>query len=78
MDILASLLGIALIAAGLRDIFQQLFRPSGGGVISRSLMRLVWRGFRRIAAHRHALLELGGPFTLLTVIATWSLLVWVG
>lgn len=78
MSSLVSLFGVALIVAGLRDIFQQLFRPSGGGVLSRSLMRLVWRGFRRSAAHRPVVLELAGPFTLLAVIATWSLLVWVG
>ncbi len=75
MGNLVSLLGVALIVAGLRDIFQQLFRPSGGGVLSRSLMYLVCRGFGRIATHRPALLELAGPFTLLTVIATWTFLV---
>ncbi len=78
MGSLVSLLGIALIVAGLRGIFQQLFRPSGGGVLSRSLMHLLWRGFVRIATHPPAPLELAGPFTLLTVIATWTFLVWVG
>lgn len=78
MGTLVSLLGIALIATGLRDVFQQLFRPSGGGVLSRSVMRLVWRGFKRIAAHRAVALEFAGPFTLLSVIATWSSLMWVG
>ncbi len=78
MGTLVSLLGIALIATGLRDVFQQLFRPSGGGVLSRSVMRLVWRGFRQITDHRQVMLELAGPVTLLTVIATWTLLFWVG
>lgn len=78
MNVLLTLLGTALIFAGLRDIFEQLFRPRGGGVMSRSLMHVVWRGFRRVAAHRPALLELAGPFTLLSVIATWTLLLWVG
>lgn len=78
MNTFVSLLGAALIVAGLRDIFQQLFRPRGGGVLSRSLMRLVWRGFRRIGERRPALLELAGPLTLLSVIASWTLPVWVG
>lgn len=46
--------------------------------MSRSLMHAVWKGFRRVAARRPGLLELAGPFTLLSVIATWTLLLWVG
>jgi Ion channel len=46
--------------------------------MSRSLMYVVWRGFRHVAARRPVLLELAGPFTLLSVIATWTLLLWIG
>jgi voltage-gated potassium channel Kch len=73
-----TLFGIALIAVALRDIFQELFRPSGGGVLSLWLMRLVWKGFRLAATRRPALLELAGPAMLLAVIGTWSSLVAVG
>ena len=38
-----TLFGIALIAIALRDVFQELFRPSGGGVLSLCLMRRLAR-----------------------------------
>lgn len=41
MTILATLLGAALIAAALLNIFQQLFHPGGEGSLARSLMRTV-------------------------------------
>jgi hypothetical protein len=78
MTILATLLGAGLIVFALREIFQQLFNPTGGGSMSRVLMRIVWRVFRRIAVYRPASLALAGPVTLLTVITTWSILLVVG
>ncbi len=78
MSTIVTLFGVALIAVALRDVFQELFRPSGGGVLSLWLMRLVWRGFRLAATRRSALLELAGPTVLLTVIGTWTSLVAVG
>lgn len=41
MSTIVTLFGVALIAVALRDVFQELFRPSGGGVLSLWLMRLV-------------------------------------
>lgn len=78
MTILATLFGAGLILAALREVFQQLFRPNGGGSLSRALMRTVWRAFRRLAVHRPASLALAGPGAFLAVIASWSMLLVVG
>lgn len=78
MTVLATLLGVGLIFFALREVFQQLFIPNGGGSLSRVLMRAVWRVFRRVAVRRPASLVLAGPCTLLTVIASWSVLLVVG
>lgn len=76
--ILSTLFGVALIAVALRDIFQELFRPSGGGVLSVWLMRIVWKGLKPAALRRPTLLELAGPVVLVAVIGTWVALVAVG
>lgn len=73
-----TLLGAVLIFVVLRDIFQQLFVPSGGGSLSRALMRLIWGAFRRLSGHRQALLTLAGPTILVTIIGVWSGLLVVG
>jgi len=78
VSILATLLGAALIVVALRDIFQQLFKPSGGGVLSRRLMWVVWRGFRRFATRRPGLLRLAGPVLLVAIIAGWASLLVMG
>ena len=78
MSTTITLFGITLIAVALRDVFQELFRPSGGGVLSLWLMRLLRKGFRLAATRRPALLELAGPVVLLAVIGTWTSLVAVG
>lgn len=78
MNVLATLLGAGLIFFALREVFQQLFIPNGGGSLSRVLMRAVWRAFRRVAVHRPTSLVLAGPCTLLTVIASWSALLVIG
>jgi len=78
VSILATLLGATIIAVTLRDIFQQVFSPGGGGSLSRTLMHLVWGGFRRMAAGRHTLLALAGPLALLAIIASWLALLAVG
>lgn len=41
MTLLAALLGAALIAVALRDVFQQLFHPGASGSLARSVMRAV-------------------------------------
>lgn len=78
MSASATLFGIALITVALRDVFQELFRPSGGGVLSLWLMRLIWKGFRLAATRHPILLGLAGPTLLLAVIGTWTTLVTLG
>ncbi len=78
MTLLATLVGAVLIVAALRDIFQQLFRPSGGGSLSRPLMHAIWRVFHRAAARRRVFLELAGPSILISIILSWVLLLTIG
>jgi hypothetical protein len=75
---LLSLLGAGLILAALRDIFDTLFHPSGKGMLSRALPRLLWRGVRRIGVRYPLAQELCGPATLLSVIASWTTLLAAG
>jgi hypothetical protein len=75
---LLSLLGIGLIFAALRDIFDTLFHPSGKGMLSRALPRSLWRGARRVGARYPMVQELCGPIALLAVIASWVVLLAVG
>lgn len=78
ITVIATLVGVALILVALRDIFQQLFNPSGGGSLSRSLMRVVWGLFRLIASRMPTWLGIAGPFVFLSVILTWVTLLAVG
>lgn len=78
MSVLAPLIGVILILAALRDVFQQLFRPNGAGSLARPLMRLVWSAFGRIVGYRPGLLALAGPCAYLVVILSWVVLVAVG
>jgi Ion channel len=78
VTLLLSLLGAGLILAALRDIFDTLFHPSGKGMLSRALPRLLWRGVRRIGGRYPLMQELCGPVTLLVVIASWTTLLAVG
>lgn len=78
MTTLLTLLGATFIAVALRDIFQELFHPGGGGSLSRTLMHAVWGLFRRISTRHRARLSLAGSSALLAVIAVWVVLLWVG
>lgn len=78
MTILLTILGAILIFLGLRDIFQQLFHPSGGGSLSRVIMQTLWRIFRRLGMVRHSLFVLAGPIIVLIIIVSWSALLAVG
>jgi hypothetical protein len=78
VTLILSLLGIGLIFAALRDIFDTLFHPSGKGMLSRALPRPLWRGARWFAARYPTARELCGPIALLAVIASWVVLLAVG
>ena len=74
----ATLLGVTLIVLGLRDVFHQLFHPSGAGSVSGMLMKAIWRVFRLVARRYPSLLALAGPSALVAVIASWVVLLAVG
>lgn len=78
MTILLTILGVTLILLGLRDIFQQLFHPSGGGSLSRLVMQALWAIFRRLGMVRHSLFVLAGPTIVLSIILSWSALLTLG
>lgn len=78
MSLLITLVGVALVVVAVRDVYQQLFRPSVGSVLSLWLMRAVWKGFRMVGRWRPVALELAGAAVLLSVIGTWASLVAVG
>lgn len=70
-----SVLGAALIAIVLLDVFHTLWHPSGQGRLGHKLMALVWRLTRR---RRPRLRQLGGPLSMVTVTLTWVVLVALG
>lgn len=78
MTTLATMLGVALIGVALRDIFAQLFQPSGSGPLNRWLTHLVWDGLRRIAVRYPGVLSLAGPSIFLIIIGTWVALLAAG
>lgn len=70
MTFLPSVLGGALVALILRDIFHTLFHPAGQGGLSRLILVGTWRTARRLGGPRR-LAELAGPLGLVAVIAAW-------
>ncbi|BBL80349.1 hypothetical protein RxyAA322_22030 [Rubrobacter xylanophilus] len=78
MTILLTLAGAALILAALRDIFHELFHPSGSGSLSRALMRSLWHLARRVASRFPSLLHIAGPAIMVSIIASWAALLMVG
>lgn len=76
MDVVWTLLGIALIALALRDIFDVLFHPLGRGVIARRVVAATSAVALRIGGRNGALLA--GPLAYGAVVATWAALLAVG
>ena len=71
-------LGAGLVALVLRDVYHELFLPSGSGTLSRALRRGLWRAVRRAAVRHPAWLQVAGPLALVTIIATWTAMVAIG
>jgi hypothetical protein len=67
---------VVLVGLALRDVFDTLFHESGRAVISRLLMRAVWRAFRRLGGRRR--LSLAGPIALIVVVMSWATMLVVG
>lgn len=78
MIVLYTMLGVILILGTLRDIFQELFRPSGWGALSRMHLQQLWRFFRWIANYDKSILVLAGPSMLISVIGLWIVLLATG
>jgi hypothetical protein len=78
VDIVWTLLGVALIVLALRDIFDVLFHPLGRGMIARRVVR----GIAALARHKPrrsgTLGLLAGPIGYIAVITTWAVLLTVG
>lgn len=75
MDVVVTVLGFALVAFGLWDVFLTLLYPSGRGTLSHGVLRLVWRVSRH-TGHRRG--SLAGPVGVVTTILLWGLLQSVG
>ena len=78
MDVILTLLGIALIAIALRDIFETLFHPSGRGVLGRGIASAVWSLGRRLRAGARGAPLIAGPLAYITVLATWTTMLVLG
>lgn len=77
MDIVWTVLGVALIGTALRDIFDVLFHPLGRGMVARKVVR----GVAWLARHLPRAGTLGllaGPLSYVAVVATWAALLAVG
>jgi len=77
VDVVWTLLGIALIALALRDIFDVLFHPLGRGMIARAIVLAVSAVSRRIGPGRAGPL-LAGPLGYAAVVASWAALLALG
>jgi voltage-gated potassium channel Kch len=78
VDIVWTLLGVALIALALRDIFEVLFHPLGRGMIARQVVRSISAVARRLARGTRTVPLLAGPLSYIAVVATWAALLAVG
>ena len=78
MDLVWTLLGIALIALALRDVFDVLFHPRGRGVVARRVVLAVTWASRNLVPRARATRLLSGPLSYIAVVATWAALLAVG
>jgi voltage-gated potassium channel Kch len=72
-----SVLGMAVIAVGLRDVFHTLWHPSGRGGVSRRLMAGIWWAGRP-ARRKGRSTVLTGPLAMVLVVFVWVSLVVLG
>jgi hypothetical protein len=78
VDIFWTLLGVALIAIALRDIFDVLFHPLGRGMVARRVVRSVGWLARHLPGGQGTLGLLAGPIGYIAVVATWAALLALG
>lgn len=67
--------GVVLVVVALRDVFHTLWHPSGEGVLSGALTRVLWAGARRRGRRAGALV---GPVTVVATIVVWVALLVLG
>lgn len=70
-----TIVGIAVVAVGLNDVFHTLFHPSGRGRLSFLVVNAVWR-ISRSLNRRHT--SLTGSVAIAAVITIWAILQIVG
>jgi hypothetical protein len=71
--------GALLMALVLADIFLTvLYARAGTGILSDRLARLVWLAMRRAPSNRGHLLSFCGPFIVVALLLTWSILLALG
>ena len=75
LDYLATLAGLALVAAALREVFHTLLHPSGVGQLTPAIFRGVWRLGRRGPGQA---LGLAGPLAIVLSLAAWTLMLILG
>ncbi len=75
MEWIFTVLGFALIAVGLHDVFHTLLHPTGQGRVGRFIIDLVWRMSQALGAKA---LSLAGPVALVGVMLFWATLQTVG
>ena len=71
-----TILGVALIAIALRDIFQTLFHPSGSGLLAYGVVRAGAILGKRLGGKAAQVLI--GPLGYVAVLATWTAMLVVG
>lgn len=75
MDVVLTVLGIAIILVALRDMFHTLLHPAGSGGISTVVLSVAWR-LSRATGHRFG--PIVGPAGMVVVIGIWVALQVVG
>ena len=78
MMIVWTVLGTALIALAVHDIFTVLFRPGTASRYSGAIAGAVWSVLRPAGGARRNVLALAGPLALAAVICFWALALVVG
>jgi hypothetical protein len=78
VDILLTLLGIALIGLALRDIFDALFHPRGRGMLARQILRGIYWVIRAMPGQGGMVALLGGPIGYIAIVGSWAALLAVG
>jgi len=77
VDLVWTVLGVALIATALRDIFDVLFHPLGRGMVARKVVRgVAW--LARHLPRSGTMGLLAGPLSYVAVVATWAALLALG